>query len=301
MRRYLAEFLSDPRMLDINPIGRWLLLNLIILPTRPRKSAEAYEQVWTEEGSPLIVAGKGLAKGVADKLGADFHVELAMRYGSPDIPSALRRMQDMNIERLILAPLFPQYSSAATGSAMEGVFEVLAKEWNVPAIETIPPFYDHPDFIESFRQVAAPILEDFKPDHVLFSYHGLPERHVLKSNPPDSPCVKESTCCDVITDKNRNCYRAQCAATTRHLVTALGLTADNHTMTFQSRLGRTPWIKPYTDIVLPELAKKGVKRLAVVCARHSSPTAWKPWKKSACARPKTGKKPAAKPFSWSRH
>ena len=265
VRRYLREFLSDPRVVDINPLGRWLLLNLVILPFRPAKSAEAYRKIWTEEGSPLRIYGDALREGVAKELGTRFHVELAMRYGSPSIPHAIEQLRAVDVERIIVVPLFPQYSSAASGSALARVYEVVERSWNVPALQTVPPFFDEPGFIEVFADVARPELESFEPDYVLFSYHGLPVRQVQKSDPTGEYCLKVENCCGAIGIANRFCYRAHCYATTRALAARLGLTPEEHGVAFQSRLGRTPWIEPYTDEVLTELAAGRAKRVAVVC------------------------------------
>jgi ferrochelatase len=264
VRRYLREFLQDPRVIDINPIGRWLLLNLFILPFRPAKSAKAYQSIWGERGSPLLFHSQDLAAGVARTLGPGYVVELAMRYGQPSIASALTKLRAADPRKIVVLPLFPQYSSAASGSALERVYELVRQEWNVPAVESIAPFYDDPGFIAAFAQVAEKHLAPFRPDFVLFSYHGLPERHMRKSDLTGAHCLQSPTCCDAIGPANRNCYRAQCYATTRALVAQLGLGADGHSVSFQSRLGRTPWIHPYTDQVLPELAKAGKKRLAVM-------------------------------------
>ncbi len=267
VRRYLREFLSDPRVIDLHPVGRWMLLNLIILPFRPAKSARAYQAIWgdADTGSPLLFHSRGLTQGVQRALGPGYVVELGMRYGSPSLPSALAKLQAVNPSKIIVAPLFPQYSSAATGSALDRVYEILGKQWNVPAVETLEPFYDDPGFIAAFSQVARKHLDEFRPDFVLFSYHGLPERHVRKSDTTQKHCLASPGCCDAIGPANRYCYRAHCFATTRALAAALGLTAERHAVSFQSRLGRTPWIHPYTDQVLPELAKAGKKRLAVMC------------------------------------
>jgi ferrochelatase len=264
VRRYLREFLADPRVIDINPVGRWLLLNLIILPFRPAKSAKAYASIWGERGSPLLFHSQDLAAEVAKSLGGGYVVELAMRYGQPSIPSALAKLQAADPRKIIVLPLFPQYSAAASGSALERVYEVVGDNWNVPAVETIAPFYDDPGFIGAFAEVAQRHMAAFRPDFVLFSYHGLPERHMRKSDPTGTHCLQSPTCCDAIGPANRNCYRAHCFATTRALAAKLGLGADQHSVSFQSRLGSTPWIHPYTDLVLPELAKAGKKRLAVM-------------------------------------
>jgi ferrochelatase len=268
VRRYLREFLSDPRVIDLHPVARWLLLNLIILPIRPARSARAYQSVWGQqgvEGSPLLFHSRHLVAGVQRALGPSHVVELGMRYGSPSIASAIAKLCAVNPTRLIVAPLFPQYASAANGSALERVYEIVRAGWNVPAIDTVAPFYDHPAFIDSFTEVARRHLEAFRPDFVLFSYHGLPERHVRKSDPTGAHCLASASCCDAILPANRYCYRAHCFATTRELVRSLGLAADGYSVSFQSRLGRTPWIHPYTDLVLPELARAKKRRLAVMC------------------------------------
>jgi ferrochelatase len=265
VRRYLREFLSDPRVIDIPALPRWLLLNLVILPFRPRTSAGAYQKVWTPQGSPLLVHSRGLAAGVAKQLGDRFVVELAMRYGAPSIPAAIERLQAAGVGRISVLPLFPQYSSAATGSALARVFKALSEEQNIPSLRALPAFYENSDFISAFAGVARPALEAFDPDFVLFSYHGLPERQVRASDRSGRHCFASDDCCAAIGDANADCYRAQCFATTRALAAALGLPAEAHSVSFQSRLGRTPWIRPYTDHVLPELAGRGLRRLAVMC------------------------------------
>ncbi len=265
VRRYLREFLSDPRVIDIPAPLRWLLLNAIILPFRPAKSAHAYKQIWMPEGSPLLVYERALETAVRGKLGSDYVVELAMRYGSPSIASALDKLEAADPERIVVIPLFPQYASASTGSAMQKVFELAGAKNNVPDLVTINEFFDAPGFIEAFAAVARPELEALEPDHVLFSYHGIPERHVKASDLSGTHCLQSNTCCDRLVAANRHCYRAQCYATTRALSARLQLSPEQHSVSFQSRLGRTPWIKPYTDLVLPELAQKGLKRLLVLC------------------------------------
>jgi len=233
----------------------------------PAKSARAYQAIWGDanHGSPLLFHSRALTEGVRAALGPGYVVELGMRYGAPSIPSALAKLQAANPTRLIVAPLFPQYSSAATGSALDRVYEIVGKQWNVPAVDTVEPFYDAPGFIAAFGEVARRHLGPFRADFVLFSYHGLPERHVRKSDPTGRHCLASTGCCDAIGPANRYCYRAHCFATTRALAASLGLGAEGHSVSFQSRLGRTPWIHPYTDLVLPELAKAGRKRLAILC------------------------------------
>jgi ferrochelatase len=265
VRRYLREFLSDPRVIDIHPVARKLLLELVILPLRPRKSAEAYAKIWTAEGSPLLTLSRALEAKVRAAMGPGYLVELAMRYGSPSIPDALGRLRAGGARRLLVAPLYPQYSSSATGSSLEAVFAALAGQHVVPAVSVLPAFYDDPGFISAFAAVGAPALERERPDHVLFSFHGLPERHVRASDHSGQHCLRSASCCEAIGEANRDCYRAQCFATARALAARLALAPGSWSVSFQSRLGRTPWIKPYTDLRLDELAREGKRRLCVFC------------------------------------
>jgi ferrochelatase len=264
VRRYLREFLSDPRVLDIAPLARWLLLNLVILPTRPARSAEAYRKIWRPDGSPLLVHSRDLTDRVRAAL-PDLPVELAMRYGSPSIAAGLAALRARGCDRVVVFPLYPQYAASSTGSTAEAVYRAAAALWNTPYITVVPPFYADPHFIDAFVAVGAPQLAEFRPDHVLYSFHGLPERHMHKSDLSGAHCLRDDHCCDRIVDANRHCYRAQCHATARALTARLGLDPASTTISFQSRLGRAVWIRPYTDIVLPELARRGIKRVAVFC------------------------------------
>ncbi len=265
VRRYLREFLSDPRVLDINPLLRAFLLNVVILPRRPKESGHAYRTIWTERGSPLLFHTQDLAEGVRAELGPDVQVEIAMRYQNPSIASALDRFVQNGVDRIVVFPLFPQYASASNGSAIEKVFVEAGARWNVPSLQIVDPFYEEPLFIEAFAQVAQPVLDDLRPDTIVLSYHGLPERHVVKSDLSGTHCLRSGSCCDAIVPANRHCYRAQCFATSRALIARLGLDASTTHTTFQSRLGRDPWVKPYTDEFIEELARSGAKRVAVLC------------------------------------
>jgi protoporphyrin/coproporphyrin ferrochelatase len=264
VRRYLREFLSDPRVLDIPAPARALLLNAVILPFRPRRSAEAYEKIWTAEGSPLILHTEALANRVQGLLGEGYRVAYGMRYQHPSIEQAVAALVGAGCDELVLLPLFPQYASAAGGSALEKALRVVGERWNVPAVRTVGAFYDDPGFLRSAAGAARPLLEDFNPDHVLFSYHGLPEKQVKKSDETGEWCLASSLCCDRITEANRYCYRAQCFATTRGLASELGLEQGTYSTTFQSRLAGQKWIEPYTDKELPVLYMQGVRRLAVL-------------------------------------
>jgi ferrochelatase len=265
VRRYLKQFLMDPRVVDLPAPARWALVHLVILPTRPSKSAEAYRKVWTAEGSPLLVHSLAFRDALRARLGAAWQVSLGMRYGRPSIQSALTELLDSKVDRIVAAPLFPQHSSAATGSALGALYRAAATLPNVPALSVLDAFYDDPGFLDAFAAVGRPQLEALRPDHVLFSFHGLPERHVRRSDETGRHCLSGESCCASMTESNRHCYRAQSFATARLLAARLGLAAGTWSVAFQSRLGRTPWIRPYTDVVIDELRARGARRVAVFC------------------------------------
>jgi ferrochelatase len=202
---------------------------------------------------------------VARELGDGFQVELGMRYGQPGIQPALERLERAGVSRIVVLPLFPQYASSSGGSAVAAVLRWAEGRWNVPSLEILPPFYAEPGFVACLAERLRTSLEDFEADHVLFSFHGLPERQIRKSDPGGQHCFATDACCAEITSVNRSCYRAQCFATTRAVVRELGLSPESYSVAFQSRLGRTPWIRPFTDEVLPELAARGVRQLAITC------------------------------------
>jgi len=265
VRSYLREFLYDPEVIDIHPVGRWFLLEGIILPFRPAKSAAAYQKIWTEAGSPLLVESRALETKLRAALGKDTMVELAMRYGEPAIRPAIERLRAQGASRIFIAPLYPQYSAAATGSSLKASFAAMNHLPVVPSVSTLPAFYDDPGFIEAFAEVGRAVIERERTDHVLFSFHGLPERQIRKADPTGAHCLSSDSCCASIGEKNRDCYRAQSFATARAIAARLGLAEADYTICFQSRLGRTPWISPHTDVVIPQLAAAGKKRLAVFC------------------------------------
>ena len=264
VRRYLREFLGDPRVIDLPALPRRLLLEAVILPTRPRASAEAYAKIWTDEGSPLLVHSRALRDDLGAALGRDFAVELGMRYGEPSLRDGLRRLEERGVREVLALPLFPQWAEASGGSALAALFDEPAAG-RLASLRALPPCFDLPGFAEAWRALAAPRLERFRPDHVLFSYHGLPERQVRRADRDGEHCLLQPDCCEAPGPALSHCYRAQCFATTRALAAALELSPQQHSSAFQSRLGRTPWIRPYTDHVLPELAGSGVRRLAVLC------------------------------------
>jgi len=265
VRRYLREVLSDPRILDINPVGRWFLLNLVILPFRPARSAEAYRQIWTEEGPPLLVHGRALADRVQAALGRAYEVVLGMRYGKPSIPSALEALRSKGLEKVVIFPLYPQYASSTTGSTVEEVFRVAGRLWNVPWLVVIPPFYDDPGAIRALAAAGRPVLEELRPERVLFSFHGLPESQVRRADKTGRHCLEREDCCDGIVEANRYCYRAHCFETARLAAAALELKEGAWSVAFQSRLDREPWLQPYTDETVCRLADEGMKRVAVFC------------------------------------
>lgn len=266
VRRYLREFLSDPRVIDIDPLARSLLLNLVILPFRPRRSAAAYREIWSPtRGSPLLFHTMDLTRAVRERLGQGWAVEAAMRYGQPGIGPALRRLQEAGATRIYALPLYPQYATSSTGSSLEKIYDEAAG-LEVPApITALPAFYEEPGFIRASAALAAEALDGAGFDHVLFSFHGLPERQVQATDFSGARCLKSDDCCEAIVPANRFCYRAQSYATARALAEAMSLEEGSWSVAFQSRLGRDPWIRPFTDEVIPALARDGVRRLAVLC------------------------------------
>ncbi|MFT7521928.1 MAG: ferrochelatase, partial [Kiritimatiellia bacterium] len=216
-----------------------------------------------ERGSPLLVAGDDLTSGVRAELGDDYRVVLGMRYGQPSIETALRELNETPLERIVVLPLFPQYASATTGSAMEHVMSVLSKKKVIPTLHLLSDFFAHPGFIDAQAQAMKRALVDSSPDKVLISFHGLPERH-LNSCCAATSCDREAACPPIGPD-NRSCYRAQCYATARALAEAMQWDEEDYVVSFQSRMGRERWIHPYTDTTFGTLVEQGVRHLAVVC------------------------------------
>lgn len=261
VRKYLKDFLSDKRVIDLPIVLRYLLLYCLILPFRTKTSTAAYQKIWTDQGSPLLINSLALQNALAQKLGPHYQVELGMRYGNPSISSALKKLH--HCQNIHILPLFPQYSSAATGSAIEATLKIFSKQWNIPNISLTHSFYNHPKFIASYAQLIQHSLNTEKPDIILFSYHGLPERHIKKSE-CTAACDLQHPC-PGITEKNYYCYRAQCYETSRLIAQKLQLSENQYCVTFQSRLGKTPWIKPYTDQVLIALSQKNIKNILIAC------------------------------------
>jgi len=264
VRAFLKAFLSDPKVIDLPAPVRWLLLNTIILPFRTRKSAHAYQQIWTKEGSPLHVHSFALSKKLRLTLDSHYTVEFAMRYGQDTIKQALKNLRRQACEKIIILPLFPQYAEATTGSIMNCIFDEL-KNWPVvPHLDIINDFFSRPEFINASAAVYKEATQDFKPDYILFSYHGLPFRQITRAYKFCSRCDLQNAC-PSISANNRFCYRAQCYQTSRLLAAAMGLNENQYGTAFQSRLGRVQWTPPYTEEVLPLLAKQDIKNLAIAC------------------------------------
>ncbi len=257
VRRYLREFLIDKRVIDLPALIRYLLVYALIVPFRSKKSAHAYQAIWTEQGSPLLFHSQNLVSHLQKAIGAEYKIALGMRYGKPSITSALNDLK--SCESITILPLYPQYSSAATGSSIDEVMRIIATQEVIPSLHIIRDFYHHPAYITAQAQIIKTHLQEH--DHLLFSYHGIPERQIRKAG-----C--ENVCpavCPPISENNQGCYKAQCHQTTLLLATELKLNPNQYSTAFQSRLGKTPWIKPYTDEVLTELAAKGIKNLLISC------------------------------------
>lgn len=263
VRKYLREFLMDWRVIDIPAVPRWMLVNLIIAPFRAPKSAKEYRKLWTERGSPLLFHTEDLRDKLIQKLDPkEYVVEMAMRYQSPSIEEGLEKLNKANVRKIIVLPLFPQYASATNGSVVDKVMEI-AKEWQIiPNITFVNNFLEHPLFLEAWAELGREWMEKETYDMYLFSYHGLPERQIRKGS-VDGYCQLSDKCCGNYTKKNQFCYRGQCFHTTRLLAAKLGLPEEKVVTCFQSRLGKDPWIKPYTEDVIKEMAEKGVKKVLV--------------------------------------
>jgi len=262
VKKYLDQFLMDERVIDIPKLNRTLLVKGIIVPFRSPKTAKLYKEIWNENGSPLLYYSRLQAQMLQEKLGDEYHVELAMRYQSPSIASALANLKAGLVESIQVIPMFPQYASASSGSVMQLVMELVSKWQTVPPISFVNSFHDNELMIKVFAENARKHqVEDF--DHVLFSFHGLPERQLLKCDHTGSYCLKTADCCQTLNDTNKFCYSAQGHDTARLIAKELNLSRDQYTVCFQSRLGKEPWVQPYTTDVLKKLAAEGKKRLLV--------------------------------------
>jgi ferrochelatase len=262
--RYLKQFLLDARVIDINAVARNLLVRGIIAPFRSGKSAAAYRELWTEQGSPLKIYAERLVAGVQEQLGPDYVVELGMRYQNPSLDSAIARLMKARVKKMVVFTLFPQYASATVGSVHEEVMRILSKQQVIPAVEFISEYATYGPMVERFANNAR-AFDLAQYDHILFSYHGVPQRQLRKADDCNH-CLKSADCCHQLTDANYFCYSAQCYATTAAIAAQLGLSKEQYSVSFQSRLGADPWTQPYTVKVLEEWAKKkGAKKILVFC------------------------------------
>jgi ferrochelatase len=262
VRRYLREFLMDGRVLDVNWPLRFCIVNFGILPSRPKQSAEAYQTIWTTAGSPLIVTSKHLREQLQPKVSVP--VELAMRYQNPSIPDALGTLVSKGIDDVLLIPLFPHYAMSSYETAAVRVKEVAARVNPKMKVTVQPPYYRDSDYISALVGASQPYL-DRSFDHLLFSFHGVPERHIRKSDATGSHCLQTPNCCETPSPAHATCYRHQCFQTMVGFTQKAGIPKDKFSLAFQSRLGRDPWLRPYTDEELHRLAQRGVKRLLVIC------------------------------------
>ena len=262
VKRYLAEFLMDERVIDVSKALRTFLVKGIILNTRPRKSAKAYKKIWWEEGSPLIVLSKRLQKAVQKKVSVP--VELSMRYGSPSIEEGIKNLVNHGVKEIILIPLYPQFAMATTETILVLAEEIRTQIYPQLSFNILQPFYNHPDYIQVLSKSILENLEGKDWEHLLFSYHGVPERHIRKSDVTKSHCKIDKNCCKTASKAHQFCYRHQCYETTRQVGEYLGLKEGTFSTSFQSRLGIDPWLQPYTDKTVATFAKQGVKKMAIV-------------------------------------
>lgn len=260
--RYLRKFLMDRFVIDVPFLLRWLLVNVVIVPIRKYKSARAYQKIWTKRGSPLLFHMQDLAV----KLSEQFSVTaIGMRYSEPSIEMSMRRLIELGVNELVVFPLYPQYAESSTRSSREEVLNAARRLDFKKPIHFVEEYHAHPAYIASFARVIREQLAGRHFDHLLMSYHGLPLRHVQRLDQTKKVCGISPDCCDARGEHNWRCYRAQCFATTKLLTEQLGLERSRVSVSFQSRLGRAQWLEPNTEAVIQDLAKKGIKHLAVVC------------------------------------
>ncbi|WP_375238585.1 ferrochelatase [Aurantibacter sp.] len=262
VKRYLGEFLMDERVIDVPLWARTLLVKGIILNTRPKQSAKAYKKIWWENGSPLIVLSEELKDKVQEEV--DYPVALAMRYGSMTIKKGLQELVDKGVEEVFLIPLYPQFAMATTETILVLTEEIRKANFPNLKISDLPAFYNNNDYITVLANSIKEDLKDKNYDHLLFSYHGVPERHIRKSDITKSHCKIDGSCCETPSKAHEFCYRHQCKEVTRLVAEKLNFEPETYSTSFQSRLGFDPWLQPYTDRTIERLGKKGVKNMAIV-------------------------------------
>ena len=262
LKPYLDEFLMDERVIDVPKWLRNIIVRGIILQTRPKKSAKAYKKIWWEEGSPLIVISERFKSKVAS--GVQIPVSLGMRYGTMTIKKGLEELVSQGVDEVLLVPLYPHYAMSSYETVVVKAMEVAKQDFPDLELVTMPAFYSNPKYIQVLSNSISEGLKDFDYDHILFSYHGIPERHIRKSDPTKYHCKIDDQCCMVNSVAHHTCYRHQCYDTTELVKESLGLPAEKVSSSFQSRLAGDPWLKPYTDYEFERLAKEGIKNLAVI-------------------------------------
>ncbi len=265
VRRYLDEFLMDKYVIDVPFFVRLMIVKCFILPFRPKKSAEAYASIWWEEGSPLIVLSQRLLNLVQDK--SELPVSLGMRYGNPSIYDGIKELVDQNpdLEEVFMFPLYPHYAMATTTTVVEKTKSVLAKFFPKLKLSYIESYYDYEPYIQALTESIQRSKKSEKWDHLLFSFHGVPERHVRKTDLTKSHCMKVNNCCYSDSKAHKYCYSHHVHRTARLVLDRLNIKEPDFTISFQSRLGNDPWLSPATDDTLERLAKKGIKNIGVVC------------------------------------
>lgn len=264
VKPYLDEFLMDERVIDAPKWLRTILIRGIILRTRPKKSAEAYSKIWWDEGSPLVVISQRVQQKLQAKL--EVPVALGMRYGNPSIEAGLKALTDKHpgIQEVFLIPLYPHYAMSSYETVVVKAEEIRQASFPELTMSVMPPFYEEATYIDALTDSIRPYVQD-QPDLLLFSYHGIPERHVKKSDVTGCHCLQVENCCEVASAAHAQCYRHQVMQTTHAVAAKLGLNKDQYRVSFQSRLGPDPWLKPMTSKLLEELPEQGIKKLAVVC------------------------------------
>jgi ferrochelatase len=262
VKPYLDEFLMDKYVIDVPFLLRALLVRGIILRKRPERSATAYKKIWWDEGSPLIVLSKRMHQKV--KAMTNLPVALAMRYGKPSILQGLQELHGKGVTDVMLFPLYPQHAMASTVTIFALAEELRKKHFPNMSFTKVPAFYNRPDYIKNLAGSIADGLKGFDYDHLLFSYHGIPERHIRKTDATKSHCKINDTCCVTPSPAHEFCYRHQCFETTRQIVELLGIPREKYSESFQSRLAGDKWLEPYTDIEINKMPQKGIKKLAVV-------------------------------------
>lgn len=262
VKPYLDEFLMDKYVIDVPYLLRALLVRGIILRKRPESSSNAYKRIWTPEGSPLVVISKKAHKKVQERVAIP--VALAMRYGNPSMLSGLQELADKGVTEVMLFPLYPQHAMASTTTILVLAEELRKKHFPQMTFTIVPAFYNKKDYIQNLADSIKKHLEGFEYDHLLFSYHGIPERHIRKTDVTKSHCKIDGSCCNTPSPAHEFCYRHQCYETTKQVVALLGLPKEKYSQTFQSRLAGDKWLEPYTDVEINKMPEKGIKNLAVV-------------------------------------